>query len=35
MPFIPSKCYLVGGRNKGGGGRGEGGKGGMGVGGCI
>ena len=35
MPFIPSKFYLVGGRNKGGGGRGEGGKGGMGVGGCI
>ena len=32
MPFIPSKFYLVGGRNKGGG---EGGKGGMGVGGCI
>ena len=34
MPFIPSKFYLVGGRNKGGGG-GEGGKGGMGVAGCI
>ena len=33
MPFIPSKFYLVGGRNKGGGG--EGGKGGMGVAGCI
>ena len=37
MPFIPSKFYLVGGRNKGGGGggRGEWGKEGMGVGGCI
>ena len=36
MPFIPSKFYLVGGRNKGGGGGGgEWGKGGMGVGGCI
>ena len=33
MPFIPSKFYLVGGRNKGGGrgGRGEGGNGGRGV----
>ena len=32
MPFIPSKFYLVGGRNKGGGGgRGEGGNGGSGV----
>ena len=30
MPFIPSKFYLVGGRNKEGGGEG-----GMGVGGCI
>ena len=35
MPFIPSKFYLVGGRNKGGGGGGKGGKGGMGVGGFI
>ena len=36
MPFIPSKCYLVGGRNKGGGGGGgEGGKGGRGGGGGI
>ena len=32
MPFIPSKFYLVGGRNKGGGG-GEGGNGGRGEGG--